>query len=239
MSLAKYSLKVLRHQFRSGYNRRLINLLHLAELTARDDHIRLFLSPFSSLAPVLSTLLPFSLTLGFAPLCNRRGSPSLLYPRIHRQDAVVIGLSEAAAGMSTAIPSWKDRSQGSFSRIHLQVPWRLIQLLVPHRLRRKLRSKLRNRQSPASSIAALQTSFSPTHTIRALQSHRWSLYDGQYLLLALLGIFSLCVIQSPGPLVKTTVATLLLTSLVLPITRQFFLPFLPVAAYLILFYTAS
>lgn len=76
-------------------------------------------------------------------------------------------------------------------------------------------------------------------TIRALQSHRWSLYDGQYLLLAFLGIFSLCVIQSPGALVKAAVAILLLTSLVLPITRQFFLPFLPIAAWLIFFYAAS
>jgi inositol phosphorylceramide synthase catalytic subunit len=141
--------------------------------------------------------------------------------------------------MSTTLPSWKDRHQGTFSKFHLKVPWRSIQLLVPHRLRRKLRSKLRNRQSPASSLTTLQSSFSPTHTIRALQSHRWSLYDGQYLLLAFLGIFSLCVIQSPGALVKTVVATLLLTSLVLPITRQFFLPFLPIPAWLIFFYAAS
>lgn len=141
--------------------------------------------------------------------------------------------------MLIAPPSWKDKSPGNLSRLHLKIPWRSIQLLVPHRLRRKLRSKLRNRQSPASSITSLQTSISPTHTIRALQSHRWSLYDGQYLLLALVGIFSLCVIQSPGPLAKTAVATLLLISLVLPITQQFFLPFLPIAAYLTLFYAAS
>jgi inositol phosphorylceramide synthase catalytic subunit len=141
--------------------------------------------------------------------------------------------------MSTTLPPWKDGPQGTFLKSHFQVPWRSIQLLVPHRLRRRLRSKLRNRQSPASSITALQTSFSPTQTIRALRSHRWSLYDGQYLLLAFLGIFSLCVIQSPGALVKITVATLLLTSLVLPITRQFFLPFLPIAAWLIFYYAAS
>lgn len=141
--------------------------------------------------------------------------------------------------MSTTIPSWKDRQRTIFSMPHIQLPWRSIQLLVPHRLRRKLRSKLRNRQSPASSITALQTSFSLTHTTRALQSHRWSLFDGQYLLLAFLGIFSLCVIQVPGAFVKFAVATLLLTSLVFPITRQFFLPFLPVAAWLIFFYAAS
>lgn len=141
--------------------------------------------------------------------------------------------------MLTTWPSWKDRKSSTLSQLNYQIPWRSIQLLLPHRIRRKLRSRLRNRQSPASSITLLQTSFSPIHTLRALQSHRWSQYDGQYLLLAFLGIFSLCVIQSPGPFVKTIVATLLLTSLVLPITRQFFLPFLPIAAWLIFFYAAS
>ena len=132
--------------------------------------------------------------------------------------------------------SWKDQPQTVFSKSNFSLPWRTMKLLVPHRLRRKLRSKLRNRQSPASSITALQTSFSPADTLRSLQSHRWSLYDGQYLLLAILGIFSLYIIEFPGTLIKTTVASLLLFSLVLPITRQFFLPFLPIAAWLIFFY---
>lgn len=144
-----------------------------------------------------------------------------------------------AGVMFTTLPSWKDKKPAGLPRLQLAIPWRSIQLLVPHRLRWKIRSKLRNRQSPASSLTALQTSFSPSHTIRALQSHRWSLYDGQYLLLALLGIFSLCVIQTPGPLVKTVVASLLLTSLVIPITRQFFLPVLPIFAWLVFFYAAS
>ena len=138
--------------------------------------------------------------------------------------------------MLNPLPAWKDQPQSVFSKSNFSLPWRTIKLFVPHRIRRKLRSKLRNRQSPASSITTLQTSFSPAHTLRSLQSHRWTVYDGQYLILAILGIFSLCIIQSPGALVKTTVASLLLLSLVLPITRQFFLPFLPVAAWLIFFY---
>ncbi len=167
-------------------------------------------------------------------------APSIPCPHSSRDPVTTSACEVAGPGvMSTALPSWKDRQRAKFSTAHIQLPWRSIQLLVPHRWRRKLRSKLRNRQSPASSITALQTSFSLTDTIRALQSHHWSLYDGQYLLLAFLGIFSLCVIQSPGPLVKTAVATLLLASLVFPITRQFFLPFLPIAAWLIFFYAAS
>lgn len=118
----------------------------------------------------------------------------------------------------------------------VKLPWKSLQLLVPHRLRRRLRSKLRNRQSPASSLASLQTSFSPIDTLRALQAHRWTVNDGQWVLIAILGVFCLSIMESPGPLGKTAMATLLLTSLLLPITRQFFLPFMPIAAYLIWFY---
>jgi hypothetical protein len=138
--------------------------------------------------------------------------------------------------MRNPLWSWKDQPQSGFVKSSIQLPWPTLKLLVPHRLRRKLRSKLRNRQSPASSITTLQTSFSPADTLRSLQSHRWTVYDGQYLILAILGIFSLCMIETPGALFKTVVASLLLFSLVLPITRQFFLPFLPIAAWLVFFY---
>ncbi|KAL2223255.1 hypothetical protein M432DRAFT_44125 [Thermoascus aurantiacus ATCC 26904] len=141
--------------------------------------------------------------------------------------------------MNGTLPLWKDRAQSQFGKVQLQVPWRSIQLLVPHRMRRKLRSKLRSRVSPTSSISALQTSFSPLDTLRSLQAHRWTLYDFQYLLLMIVGIFSLSVIEVPGPLVKTAVSTLLLISLLLPITRQFFLPFLPIAAWLTFFYSCQ
>jgi hypothetical protein len=114
--------------------------------------------------------------------------------------------------------------------------------ILPHRLRRKFRStrsKIRSRQTPTSSISALQTSFNPKDTLRSLRDHHWSVYDAQYLFLAFVGIFALCVIQSPGPMVKTAVATLLMLSLLLPVTRQFFLPFLPIAAWLVFFFSCQ
>ncbi|KAI9834247.1 MAG: hypothetical protein M1819_003085 [Sarea resinae] len=126
--------------------------------------------------------------------------------------------------------------QTTFTKSKVPFSWPSMPSFVPYRLRRKLRSKLRSRQSPASGLATLQTSFSPADTLRSLRAHRWSYYDGQYLILMIFGIFSLCIIETPGPLFKTFVATLLLTSLTLPITRQFFLPFLPIACWLILFY---
>jgi hypothetical protein len=141
--------------------------------------------------------------------------------------------------MNSTLPTWKDRTQNQFGKLQIQVPWRSIQLLVPHRMRRKIRSKLRSRVSPTSSISSLQTSLSPADTLRSLQSHRWTVYDFQYLLLLIVGIFSLTIIESPGPLAKTAIFTALLISLLLPMTRQFFLPFLPIAGWLLFFYACQ
>ena len=110
--------------------------------------------------------------------------------------------------------------------------------VVPHRLRRKIRSRFRSGQSPASSLSQLQTSWDPADTLKALRSHHWSYYDAQYLLIAVVGLFCFSIIENPGPLPKSLIATLLITSLVIPITRQFFLPFLPIITYLVLFYSA-
>jgi len=135
-----------------------------------------------------------------------------------------------------------DATQRFFGAPKIPLSWPTLPVLLPHRIRRKLRStrsKIRARQTPTSSIASLKTSFSPADTIKALRTHQWSYYDAQYLFLAVLGIFSLSVIQSPGPILKTLVATLLITSLIIPITRQFFLPFLPIAGWLVLFYAAQ
>lgn len=135
-----------------------------------------------------------------------------------------------------------DGTQRFFSTTKMPVSWPSLPAIVPHRIRRKFRStrsKIRSRQTPTSTLTSLQTSFNPADTLKTLRMHHWSLYDAQYILLALIGIFALSIIQSPGPLIKTTVASLLMLSLLMPITRQFFLPFLPIAAWLILFYSCQ
>ncbi|KAF3923268.1 hypothetical protein ABW21_db0201679 [Orbilia brochopaga] len=109
--------------------------------------------------------------------------------------------------------------------------------VIPHRIRRKIRSTLRSGSSPASSLTRLQTSIDPADTLKALRAHQWSVYDAQYLLIAVVGLFCFSVIEVPGPLIKTLIATLLLSSLTIPLTRQFFLPLLPILTYLILFYS--
>ena len=109
---------------------------------------------------------------------------------------------------------------------------------VPHRVRRKWRatkSRIHSRQSATSSISSLETSLSFSDTLKSLRTHSWSIYDAQYLFLAIVAIFSLSVSEAPGPFAKTFVAGLLMTGLCLPITRQFLLPLLPTLTWLFLF----
>ncbi|KAL8980210.1 MAG: hypothetical protein Q9177_005941 [Variospora cf. flavescens] len=131
-------------------------------------------------------------------------------------------------------------SRNDYPKPYVPLSWLpSLPAFIPHRIRRKLRSRIRSRLSPSTSLSTLESSFSPADTIRSLRAYRWSFYDVQYLILIILGIFSLCIIESPGPIVKTLVATLILLSLILPATRQFFLPFLPVATWLIFFYACG
>jgi hypothetical protein len=51
-------------------------------------------------------------------------------------------------------------------------------------------------------------------------------------------IFSLSISQAPGPLVKTGAASLLMLALLMPVTRQFFLPVLPIFTWLLFFFNA-
>lgn len=110
--------------------------------------------------------------------------------------------------------------------LHMRMP-------MPRFVRRALVARI-GTASP-SPITHLKMSWDPRHTLRALREHQWKATDAQYILLALIGIFSLCMIQNPGPIVKFIVASALLLSLVFPITRQFFIGFLPIGAWLFFF----
>jgi hypothetical protein len=129
-------------------------------------------------------------------------------------------------------------SSPAFTKAKLPFSWPSIVNPIPRRYRRRLRSKLRAAISPASSIANIETSFDPRDTLKALRQHRWSYYDGQYLFLMILAIFMLSISQAPGPLVKCAAATALMAALLVPITRQFFLPALPVLSWVFLFFNA-
>ena len=135
-------------------------------------------------------------------------------------------------------PQYYPVSSPTFTKVKMPFSWPSIPNPIPRRVRRRLRSKFRSSQSPASSIAHIQTSFDPSDTIRALRAHKWSVYDGQYLILIIIAIFSLSVSQAPGPLLKTGAASALILALLMPITRQFFLPALPIFTWLLFFFNA-
>lgn len=146
--------------------------------------------------------------------------------------------------MSSRSPVASQRDGGfqdTFTKAKLGFSWSpTIPTIIPHRIRRKFRSKLRSRQAPAStSLTTLNRSFSPADTIDALRNHRWSFYDGQYLILIILAIFSLCIIPSPGPIFKTAFCAFIITALILPISRQFLLPSLFIWMWLIFFYACG
>ena len=118
---------------------------------------------------------------------------------------------------------------------------------IPHRVRRKWRAtknKVRSGRSSSrgpqsnGSVTKLNTSFSPADTIRALREHKWSYYDAQYLLLLLIAVFVISINEA-SPVIKTAGALGLSVVLILPITRQFFLPCLPIFGWLILFFSCK
>lgn len=126
----------------------------------------------------------------------------------------------------------------TFTKAKLPFSWPAMLNPIPRRYRRRLRSKFRSSVSPASSITSIETSFNPSHTIRAIRQHRWTYYDCHHLIYIVVAIFSLSISQAPGPLMKLFAATLLTLLLLMPITSQFFFPFLPVATWLVFFFNA-
>lgn len=125
-------------------------------------------------------------------------------------------------------------SKGAFSDFQWS---NLPAFVVPHKLRRKLKSRMRLNQSPASNLGKLETSFNPKDTIRSLRAHRWSIYDGQYLILMTIGVFALSIVEASA-IGKTLAAMALMAALVVPVTRQFFLPFLPILGWLIMYFAS-
>jgi hypothetical protein len=135
-------------------------------------------------------------------------------------------------------PNYYASNSPTFTKAKMPFSWPSIPNPIPRRYRRRLRSKFRSVTSPASNITNIETSFNPKDTIRALRTHRWSVYDAKYLILIIIAVFSLSISQAPGPLMKTAAASLLMLALLMPATRQFFLPFLPIATWLVFFFNA-
>lgn len=112
---------------------------------------------------------------------------------------------------------------------------------VSRRMRRRARlwrSTYRNRQTSVSSVSPLSRSCSALDTLTLLYQHRWSLRDGHYLLLASISIWALCIMENMGAMAKGLTVVLYFVLLILPITSQFFLPFSPIATWLLLLFSS-
>lgn len=92
-------------------------------------------------------------------------------------------------------------------------------------------------QNRPDDITRLQTSFDPRESIRLLRTRTWTLWDLQYIVLAGYITFSLAILPS-APLIKMGAVVLGALLLLMPITRQFFLPSLPIWTYLLYFFAS-
>ncbi|KAI1385923.1 PAP2-domain-containing protein [Hypoxylon trugodes] len=88
------------------------------------------------------------------------------------------------------------------------------------------------------SIAALQTSFKITDSFQQLRTRKWSVFDVQYVVLAGLTLTSIWIIEPSAPFIKTAAALGYLSLLLMPATRQFFLPSWPIWTYLLYFFSS-
>ncbi|KAK8050824.1 hypothetical protein PG994_012554 [Apiospora phragmitis] len=104
--------------------------------------------------------------------------------------------------------------------------------------RKRSNSKGKARTPGNESVAALRTSFSISQSLRTLRRHKWCWFDLQHLFLACLCSFSLFIIGVHAPLIKTAAALGYVLLLLMPATRQFFLPSWPIWTYLLYFFSS-
>lgn len=88
-----------------------------------------------------------------------------------------------------------------------------------------------------SNVAAIQRSFNPADGLRALRRHRWNVYDIQHAITAVFVVFSFVIAPIPIYIDIAVVAGYALL-LLMPATRQFFLPSLPIWTYLFYFFAS-
>lgn len=109
------------------------------------------------------------------------------------------------------------------------------QSLRPSRRRPRQKSGASSTPARPDHVAALKTSFNPADGLRALQRHRWNVYDLQYVVLLVALVFSFWIAPIPTLIKMGSVAVYTLLVL-MPATRQFFLPSLPIWMYLLYFF---
>lgn len=91
--------------------------------------------------------------------------------------------------------------------------------------------------TPGGTLTRLERSWDIRITFKRLGNHEWNRWDLQYVVMIPLLLFCFCVMVEPPLLVRVAIAILLLVGISAPITSQFWLPFMPIATWLILFYS--
>lgn len=135
----------------------------------------------------------------------------------------------------------------SKTKLHMpQLQWpRALKIKIPDRFQRrslrsgsrsrKLRSRRQHQYDEPTDITRMQKSFNPWDGVRAIQRHRWGWLDIQYPALAGFMLFSLAIAPMPV-LVKIGIPIWAVFVCLMPATRQFFLPSMPIWTYLLYFF---
>lgn len=111
---------------------------------------------------------------------------------------------------------------------------------IPSKFRNKrpnLRLQKVKSKGEIEDVTKLNTSFDVRGSLRALRTRRWSIWDLQHPLTFAYIIFSFCILPS-APLIKCGALVVLGGLLSMPVTRQFFLPSLPIWTYLLYFFSS-
>lgn len=101
---------------------------------------------------------------------------------------------------------------------------------------KRLFYRIRASAKDASELTTISFSFRPRETIDALKTHTWQKNDLQWVLCGTLLLIAFSIAEAPF-ILKLGFIALLSGLLLVPITSQFFLPFLPVATWLLFFFS--
>lgn len=89
-----------------------------------------------------------------------------------------------------------------------------------------------------NAISNLETSLSPSLTLLRLRAHSFTLSDSIYVLHIIQATFWLVIMQEPAFPIKLFIPILYGIALLIPLTSQFFLPAIPIFAWVLTFYTS-
>ena len=89
----------------------------------------------------------------------------------------------------------------------------------------------------SAAVGRLDKSLSPADTFHRLRAHSFARSDAVYILHLLLALFWLTIMQVPAYPYKLAIPLLYAIALLVPFTSQFFIPAIPIFAWLLAFYT--